>query len=190
MMIRELYIITAILAFLACGCSLSEEKKNVHNARGASGKPAPVTVDNATATARAITGGLNESLQSSGRPAGLTILPGLEPLPIAVLEPESNGGDASGFVTESYAVKSRYLFDINKGQHPEGTYFSVVNHLSDIKVKPDSINITVEKAGGENAEAIEEFQHHLERHRDHVQKLETLLRMLDNDNVNIDQVNK
>lgn len=42
--------------------------------------------------------------------------------------------------------------------------------------------------GSDNAEQIEEVQHYLEQHRDHVQKLETLLRMLDNDNVNIDQV--
>jgi len=44
------------------------------------------------------------------------------------------------------------------------------------------------QANSENADAIEEFQGHLTRHRDHVQKLETLLRMLDNDNVNIEQV--
>jgi CCR4-NOT transcription complex subunit 3 len=43
-------------------------------------------------------------------------------------------------------------------------------------------------ANSEAADAIEEYQGHLERHRDHVQKLEALLRMLDNDNVNIEQV--
>ncbi len=40
----------------------------------------------------------------------------------------------------------------------------------------------------DNSDQLEEYQGLLEKHRDHVQKLETLLRMLDNDNVNIDQV--
>ena len=44
------------------------------------------------------------------------------------------------------------------------------------------------KKSRDNADQIEEYTNLLERHRDHVQKLETLLRMLDNDNVNIDQV--
>ena len=66
--------------------------------------------------------------------------------------------------------------------------------LSISNFQVESLGTTKKKkgrgGGGDNAEAIEEFQHHLEKHRDHVQKLETLLRMLDNDNVNIDQVKK
>ncbi len=42
--------------------------------------------------------------------------------------------------------------------------------------------------GGGNEDAIEEFNAHLAKHRDHVQKLETLLRMLDNETVKINQV--
>lgn len=39
-----------------------------------------------------------------------------------------------------------------------------------------------------NEDKIEEYKTLLEKHRDHVQKLETLLRMLDNDTVDINQV--
>ena len=41
---------------------------------------------------------------------------------------------------------------------------------------------------GIQAEQIEELNQLLEKHRDHVQKLETLLRMLDNETVDINQI--
>ena len=44
------------------------------------------------------------------------------------------------------------------------------------------------KNRNENAEKIEEYQIFLEKHRDHVQKLETLLRMVSNDSVQFQQV--
>ncbi len=46
-----------------------------------------------------------------------------------------------------------------------------VENLSSVKKK---------KSRNQDQEALEEFNMHLEKHRDHVQKLETLLRMLDN----------
>ena len=46
------------------------------------------------------------------------------------------------------------------------------------------------KNRNENAEKIEEYQIFLEKHRDHVQKLETLLRMVSNDSVQFQQVQK
>ena len=46
------------------------------------------------------------------------------------------------------------------------------------------------KNRNENAEKIEEYQMLLEKHRDHVQKLETLLRMVSNDTVDFSQVQK
>ena len=46
------------------------------------------------------------------------------------------------------------------------------------------------KNRNENAEKIEEYQMLLEKHRDHVQKLETLLRMVSNDTVDFNQVRK
>ena len=45
-------------------------------------------------------------------------------------------------------------------------------------------------ADNANAEKIEEYQIFLEKHRDHVQKLETLLRMVSNDSVQFQQVQK
>ena len=44
------------------------------------------------------------------------------------------------------------------------------------------------KNKNENSDKIEEFTTLLEKHRDHVQKLETILRMLDNKTVEISQV--
>ncbi|TRY69235.1 hypothetical protein TCAL_10736 [Tigriopus californicus] len=53
----------------------------------------------------------------------------------------------------------------------------------------ESLNTSKKKKHrNENAEAIEEYQRLLEKHRDHVLKLETILRMLDNDTVNMDQI--
>ena len=46
------------------------------------------------------------------------------------------------------------------------------------------------KNRNENAEKIEEYHIFLEKHRDHVQKLETLLRMVSNDSVQFQQVQK
>ena len=44
------------------------------------------------------------------------------------------------------------------------------------------------KNRGENADKIDDYNNLCEKHREHVGKLETLLRMLDNDAVNISQV--
>merc|ERR1719273_3064589 len=44
------------------------------------------------------------------------------------------------------------------------------------------------KNRNENAEKIEEYQMVHEKHRDHVQKIETLLRMVSNDTVNFNQI--
>ena len=46
------------------------------------------------------------------------------------------------------------------------------------------------KNRNENNEKIEEYQMLLEKHRDHIQKLETLLRMVSNDTVDFNQVLK
>ena len=45
------------------------------------------------------------------------------------------------------------------------------------------------KNKNENSDKIEEYNVLLEKHRDHVQKLETILRMIDNKTVEISQVN-
>ncbi len=71
--------------------------------------------------------------------------------------------------------------------------------LEKINIQIDQFEAEIETLGGaskkkrkggnsDHAEAIEEYNTHLSKHRDHVQKLETLLRMLDNDNVNINQI--
>lgn len=71
--------------------------------------------------------------------------------------------------------------------------------LEKLNIQMDQFEAEIETLGGaskkkrrggnsENADAIEEFNQLLAKHRDHVQKLETLLRMLDNDTVNINQV--
>jgi CCR4-NOT transcription complex subunit 3 len=67
--------------------------------------------------------------------------------------------------------------------------------LDTLNLQIDQFEAEIEKLGTgkkkksrDTADQIEEYQALLEKHRDHVQKLETLLRMLDNDNVNIDQV--
>ena len=44
------------------------------------------------------------------------------------------------------------------------------------------------KGRNEQADQIEQLNTLLEKHRDHVQKLETLLRMLDNETVDINQI--
>lgn len=46
------------------------------------------------------------------------------------------------------------------------------------------------KNRNENAEAIEEINQLLEKHRFHVLRLETLLRMLDNETVDVDQARR
>ena len=46
------------------------------------------------------------------------------------------------------------------------------------------------KNKNENSDKIEEFTNLLEKHRDHVLKLETILRMLDNKAVEISQVSQ
>ena len=46
------------------------------------------------------------------------------------------------------------------------------------------------KNKNENSDKIEEYNVLLEKHRDHVNKLETILRMLDNKTVEISQVKR
>ena len=60
--------------------------------------------------------------------------------------------------------------------------------IDQFEAEIETLGTGKKKKSRDNADQIEEYQNLLERHRDHVQKLETLLRMLDNDNVNIDQV--
>ena len=64
--------------------------------------------------------------------------------------------------------------------------------IDQFEAEIESLATTKKKKGrGGNSDSnttIEEYNGHVDKHRDHVQKLETLLRMLDNDNVNIDQV--
>ena len=62
--------------------------------------------------------------------------------------------------------------------------------LDQFEAEIETLGTGKKKKSRDNADQIEEYTNLLERHRDHVQKLETLLRMLDNDNVNIDQVRK
>ncbi|CAB4061860.1 CNOT3 [Lepeophtheirus salmonis] len=52
----------------------------------------------------------------------------------------------------------------------------------------ESLGTTKKKKKNRNDEKIEEFNIHLDKHRDHVQKLETLLRMLDNETVDMGQI--
>jgi len=60
--------------------------------------------------------------------------------------------------------------------------------IDQFEAEIETLGTGKKKKSRDNADQIEEYQNLLERHRDHVQKLETLLRMLDNDNVNIDQI--
>ena len=68
--------------------------------------------------------------------------------------------------------------------------------LDSLNLQMDQFEAEIETLGtakkkknrNENAEKIEEYQLLLEKHRDHVQKLETLLRMVSNDTVEIQQV--
>ena len=54
----------------------------------------------------------------------------------------------------------------------------------------EALQTVVKKKKGknENADKMAELTGHLEKHRDHVQNLETILRMLDNETVEINQV--
>ena len=63
-----------------------------------------------------------------------------------------------------------------------------VAQIDQFEAEIETLGTGKKKKSRDNADQIEEYQNLLERHRDHVQKLETLLRMLDNDNVNIDQI--
>eukprot|EP00095_Tigriopus_kingsejongensis_P010129 maker-scaffold75_size407189-snap-gene-2.15 protein:Tk10129 transcript:maker-scaffold75_size407189-snap-gene-2.15-mRNA-1 annotation:"ccr4-not transcription complex subunit 3-like" len=61
--------------------------------------------------------------------------------------------------------------------------------IDSFEAEIESLNTSKKKKNrNENAEAIEECQRQLEKHREHVLNLETLLRMLDNDAVNIGQI--
>ncbi len=61
--------------------------------------------------------------------------------------------------------------------------------IDQFEAEIESLGTSKKKKGrAENSEAVLACREHLDKHRDHVQKLETLLRMLDNETVNIDQV--
>lgn len=61
--------------------------------------------------------------------------------------------------------------------------------MDQFEAEIESLGTTKKKKNrNENADKIVEYQTLVEKHRDHVQKLETLLRMLDNDTVDIDQI--
>lgn len=66
--------------------------------------------------------------------------------------------------------------------------------IDQFEAEIESLGNAKKKKGGKNNnshnEQVDEFRNLLEKHRDHVQKIETLLRMLDNDTVNIEQVFK
>ena len=68
--------------------------------------------------------------------------------------------------------------------------------IDSLNIQSDQFEAEIETLGlakkkknrNENAEKVEEYQMLLEKHRDHVQKLETLLRMVSNDTVDFSQV--
>ena len=68
--------------------------------------------------------------------------------------------------------------------------------IDSLNIQSDQFEAEIETLGlakkkknrNENAEKVEEYQMLLEKHRDHVQKLETLLRMVSNDTVDFHQV--
>jgi len=62
--------------------------------------------------------------------------------------------------------------------------------IDQFEAEIESLGTTKKKKGrsDQTAEQIEELNLLLEKHRDHVQKLETLLRMLDNETVDINQI--
>jgi len=61
--------------------------------------------------------------------------------------------------------------------------------IDQFEAEIESLGTTKKKKGrSDQAEQIEELNQLLEKHRDHVQKLETLLRMLDNETVDINQI--
>jgi CCR4-NOT transcription complex subunit 3 len=61
--------------------------------------------------------------------------------------------------------------------------------LENLNIQIDQFEAEIETLNRtQNAEQLEELNGHIEKHRDHVQKLKTLLRVLDNDTVNINQI--
>jgi len=61
--------------------------------------------------------------------------------------------------------------------------------IDSFEAEIESLNTSKKKKNrSENADKIEDFNNLCEKHREHVSKLETLLRMLDNDAVNISQI--
>ena len=81
-----------------------------------------------------------------------------------------------------------------KERHDTGHWLNTC--IDSLNIQIDQFEAEIESLGqskkkknrNENLEKIEEYQTFCEKHRDHVQKLEALLRMLDNDQVNIAQV--
>jgi len=61
--------------------------------------------------------------------------------------------------------------------------------IDQFEAEIESLGTTKKKKGrNDQAEQVEQLNSLLEKHRDHVQKLETLLRMLDNETVDINQI--
>ena len=61
--------------------------------------------------------------------------------------------------------------------------------IDQFEAEIESLGTTKKKKNrNENADKIEDYQNLCEKHRDHIQKLETLLRMLDNETVDISQI--
>lgn len=56
------------------------------------------------------------------------------------------------------------------------------------KKKKGKSNANSDSNANANAEQIDEYSELLEKHREHISKIETLLRMLDNDTVNVEQI--
>lgn len=70
------------------------------------------------------------------------------------------------------------------------------NSISELQIQTDKFESDIEsliagkkkKLDKDKQEKMDELKTKLERHKFHIAKLETLLRMLDNDSVNIDQI--
>jgi CCR4-NOT transcription complex subunit 3 len=61
--------------------------------------------------------------------------------------------------------------------------------LENLKIQIEQFEAEIETLSRtKNAEKLEELNGHVEKHRDHVHKLKTLLRVLDNDKVDINQI--
>ncbi len=84
---------------------------------------------------------------------------------------------------ESYKLTS--VFDAPHEKLASPAYFIYFQFEAEIEILQTAKK---KKNKNENSDKIEEYNLLLEKHRDHVQKLETILRMLDNKTVEISQV--